>query len=579
MAVEVTGPYVAVLAGVEATALAGATDGPRFPPATPPGQPVSIVVELRRGATQALLGRFRTVVWSKPLTYTLNGIGEAEFTWVPRVAEEPVAAHLIADGEPLTWRDADLEVWVWRAGRLVWCGPVVWQRHEQRTGRVALRAWSREGYIKRLIYGRPNRHNVLSQGYFDTAGAFAAWDPTNVLFFGVTDPPSLYRRATTARLIPTIPAPFPGWITTTEYEGPEARTGIIHVLVVARYDRGKGWGIEPQSGLPRIAEVIRTLIDPATGDPVDLDVYRVAAEESNALGPNRWIRATKAIRREAGYINRLDIRVFTAPGAITDVAEVEVVYRGNIGAYAGGGRRFSAWVAALGQSTCHYLHGGDWTYDVGPAGPLLAGNKGEYAEDHPDFWSLWEDASAWGDFWCPVTPERSIKYRARRGRHRPELRLVGPQAASGLAVEWDAVDPAVANEVLTLSDGMDGATREEGGAALYPDTPRIMRCEFAPPATLPRDLDLLAQRFITQEGGVRRRITASVAKGPAEQDTQRRTVPGAWVHILQPGDSTTVRVVDGLLDYTVDPIIGDMAWDPKADTVTIGWLTNPAPAP
>lgn len=529
------------------------------PPPVSDERGVSVRAEIRRLADGAAIGVLRSAV-VESCSAVLNGVGESSFSWRPDPTVDPGADALIADGRLLTWREADVELWVWRQGRLVFCGPIVAHDHDPMRGRVTSRAWSREGYLQRLVLGRASRPNLFAPGYVDGA-ALDGWFVSGVDAAGVQAP--LCRRDWSMRVSGV------GEVSATLTVPAQPIQSSVEVLVVARY-LGDGW--DTGDGAPVVATVQHRTVNAqgaeSVGAPLELTL-----PSDHAAG--RWHRMTVHLPMTRLHTNHYDIDI-AGPGSNRTgwIGEVEVVQ--PHGAFAGAGADYAAFVDSFYSDCLDYL-GSAWTSDVASVGVVLADRAEAFEADHPDMRSLLSDAEIYGDWWIPVAREPTLMYRRRRGRHVRELVLTVDSTA-GLTAAWDAT--AAATEVIALADGTDGHTREEAGALLDEPLPgaRLMHVETTRPRGLSvREMETAAAKILADEGPTRVAISGKPGRGPTVTGPEpTRDLPGAWVHLLDPGDTARVRIRDGALDYSLEPRASKVEWAPGADTVDVTWLEVPA---
>lgn len=530
-----------------------------------------IHVEIHNSRTMGLIVRMQSAV-VESVKWELNGVGECVFTWSPHPSEEIGAEFLIADGRPLTWRDAPLEAWVFRKGVCVWRGPIVHQTHMPDIGRVRAVAWSREGYIQRLINGLAPPLEWLPQGNFAHDPALASWVVSGA-FSPTTVTSPLYRNDR-SMFLPAGFSPAGSVRAWTTFDA-SPNTNVVYVLVVARFE-GNAW---TSTSLPGDARVIGEIQhDLLLGETiVRTTTETIQLQQEADVGG--WYRINTAFQQVANYRNRYTIRIY-APGANDAwIGEVSVIRGQNLSARAGWD--YSRFPAAIAGRCVDYL-GEPWDFSIDDLGRTLGSSMRAMNTDHADMRSLFGDTETYGDWWVDATSVSHpvIRWTQKRGRFVPELTNTS-ESTAGATVAFDGAAEHVATHIILLSNGQDGPTREEAHARYNPPPGAVLaRCEIAGRGIAPRDLMDAASELLENDSGIRPTFVGQPKLGPGETSTitgPYRDLQGAWIHRISPGDWTWFRQRDGLLDYVVEARIATMTWTPLNDMLVIQWFAPATP--
>lgn len=512
--------------------LAEPLEAPSLPPvvAAPRPGPLSwdVIVQTRDGTR---LGALRSAVPVRCVE-VLSGVGEHVFTWSPRPGEEPSADRLIGDGRLLTWVDDDLEVGIYRQGALVAVGPVVSHRWDP-SGRITTTCWSREAYPAALVVGGADRLNLFDEGDWDNGYSWSIeanisaslssdlpwWRTDRVLELEALDEGAAYVRETLH---------FP----------PTAFLNVVHWSIPV----SGGYGDDP-------AAMVRHFTQSGGGDPVLRRTEQLVVD----AGASGWSKLEVALREEPEVNNIYEVTLYAPPdGDRGRVGEVQCSRSENVSARAGWDE--ATLIAALFDDALDRLPG--WERHVIPTGNLLVSNVRYDKADHPDAISVLRDWEHLGDWWVPLGT-RMLRWAPHRGSTEPVMSLTR-DTASGLTLLVDGSESAT--EMVVLSDGQSGPTREEGGADDGSGL-RLMRVERAPLGMAPYQLDQQAETLIDVYRPAARSVEAVADVGPV-------VLPGDWWHRTECGDRVRVRVVDGLMDEPVECRIGGRTLDCASDQVT-----------
>lgn len=538
-------------------------DTPPQPTLIPTG-PAEITAELRT-AGGVRLARFRSPVCG-PVTSIRHAVGDHSVRWRP--ADEPgVYDVLAAPTEPgglHTWRSEDVELWILRNGALVQRGPITGHPElDPATGWVTTEAKDCTAYLWRLDQGRGGRTNLLPAGDFAYSGGFTGWTSTGTTnATAVTSGSTLYMNGeTTMRLAGSSGGYMEA---TSDVLEPVTWSGLVHVYIPIRWEALAV--SDDAEDLPLVATIIHQTADEGSGawatSSIETPVYvdDVVASEGRA---GVWYTATESLYRTTGKRNRWKVRLDATATRL--VGRVRLHQGENVSARATADP--AMFVAALFDRIIDRCLP-DWWRHVAVTGHELAADWISYDHDHPPIPSLLADVEPWGDWWVqtPDDDYPGLRFCPRDERGRDTALRLTPETCSGLRVAVDAYDAS--SEAIRLADGQNGPTREEGSWSEDPlPGALLMSTEVAPEGTAARDLEALAEMYVTSEGQVRVSWSGEPADGPAKGLV--RDLPGAWVHKVRVGDRVKAAAEVGPLALAADLTVIRWVWDPERDQFSI----------
>jgi len=511
-----------------------------------------------------------------PITFShvLNGVGEGTLIYYANSSEEAAEFLVDGNGHLYTWDMVVYELWVWRKHhieghwQLLWQGPIVNQQLDVRTGQVTITAWTREGYLQRLILGMEERPNLLDGGYFEEDWDYGEWSVSgNIEESTVTDP--LWRRDYSARLIAEdVDVDGYGYIENSFIIEPTGNFNVVYFSMALMLQAYADMQFETFVGFVRhdVAEPSTESWEQHANHQIEIPKdYALAAAE----GSEEWIQLTMPTQQLANYRNRYTVRIYVAghlgwigsgdpPGLI--VGEVEARRWANISSQSGWD--VATFPAALYDHIIeHYLPG--WTRDVTEVGEVWSSNIVERLTDHADVRSLLDGMTKYGD-WYVRLGEQEMVFEPRKGGHKAIT--FDHSDVTDCTVLVNGADAA--NKVVALAESSTGPNKEEGYATRPNFGAPLHRVIHSQPSTKVRDLDTLeAAKEVNDRGPTLIEVTGSPANGTI-------LLADAGGYNLEVGDSVDWDIAYGYVSMEFAAKLIELVIDPLNDKIETTWETR-----
>lgn len=466
-------------------------------------------------------------------------------------------------GRPFkTIKDADIELAWWVDGEYGdaapssepwWKGPIVKARHT--LGAVEVTAATQEFYLSRSVIGADLvNYTVVPPGdevagWFDSDTDLSKWSISAVAASTTTNPDYLYLRPRAALLrqgtmvitteFPTSPLWLYGFVGTSMMvpTGSSPAHGGLMAQVEVNVDRGAGFEIQSTYNLDL---------------PEDWEYDR------------HYYQAVE-VPLVPSYPTRIGIRLYGGSGGVgCAFGQVDCTRPANAGALAGSD--IVQIGAAIADDQTDHLPG-TWDYHTTDVGIDLADGVKYLDNDHEDAWSAFNDWSAFFDTYVVDGPSGPRIVCEERGSEITGVTLTG-EDLSQWAYEIDSSDAAT--EVIAQVRPDNGVGPQLQVRVADSDPPnRLVAVESAPEGLSPADL----QRWATAVLASRAPAATLEGTNVFYDGTLSDSVLGTWGL----GDWLSVNIVDPVdtdVDYTIEPVIDALEWDPVKHTVTPTWVVG-----
>lgn len=507
---------------------------------------MTVTVELRE-VDSTLIATFDDPV-PGTITSKRHAVGGASVAW--QMARNSAVFTALEDaGDLLTWETGDVELWVFIDGELTHRGPIYRHSIDFTTGWITTYAHDCTGYLWRLDQGRGERFNWFTAGEMAVGlPGWAAADGASIAA-NTTDPYIVGGRSmditgpgSASALSETLPA--------------IAFVGVVHMAFVLKYI-GATW---PNGEAPNVGFVIHET-QPSGGGAWTVAGSSLLQIPGSTNPTENWIRVEHKHRREANLNNRYRV-AFAQPGTTTRIGEGLIDQAENVSARAG--QDPSLFAASLFQHLIDSALTG-WTRSVSTTGgPVLAANVRSDHADHPDVPALLRQLENWGEWRVrPNTFTYPVLYFYPTPIYTPDYTFT-PADTSGMVLDVDASDATT--EALFLADGQDAPTREEGYSTGTIPGALLMTTQMGPPGMIGRDLDVIADKFLTESDREVRRWSFTPASGPFGE------AKGHWPYYIEVGDLALVSTTTPIARS--DTVMLD-SWslEPVSDVWTAEWET------